>query len=235
LSVFEYTGTAHPVLESLGGKRVASECIGSKRNTRTRRCHTLVTCGSNCVQDLVSLLSKIKCPITFTSPQKLVLVQDRWLLSVNYPCRVCTKTYPRTCIGGFTRLMWLNWDALGTKEQLDLRGSFNTTPLFFHYTPLSFRSWKYQSTELNNSPYTTEQAQACEKCRNIPLVIIITASIPRSLILCQTIQSPMIDPNSYPGYHPWIPVYDIATFKSAGSTMSGNGSWGLRNSGNGAD
>jgi len=45
----------------------------------------------------------------------------------------------------------------------------------------------------------------------------------------------MIGLNCSAGYHPLIPVYDIATFKSAVLPMFGSGSWRLRHSGNGAD
>ena len=51
----------------------------------------------------------------------------------------------------------------------------------------------------------------------------------------KTVLLPMIDLNLWPGYHPWMPAYDIATSKSAVSTMSGNGLWGQRNLEDGAD
>ena len=40
---------------------------------------------------------------------------------------------------------------------------------------------------------------------------------------------PMIDLNSWPGYHPWNPRNGIETFKSAAWIMWGNGSYKLKN------
>jgi len=45
----------------------------------------------------------------------------------------------------------------------------------------------------------------------------------------------MICLHCYPGYRPWIRVYGIPTSKSGVSGGSGNGSWGLRNSKDGAE
>src|SRR5437588_6602644 len=61
--------------------------------------------------------------------------------------------------------------------------------------------------------------------------MIVTTLIIRTHLMCgTTILLPMIGLNSYPGYHPWSPGYGIGTFKSAGSTMWGNGSQKRRNS-----
>ena len=55
------------------------------------------------------------------------------------------------------------------------------------------------------------------------------------IILGTIVLLPRIDPNSWPGYHPWSPDYGIRAFGSTMSTASGNGSHKLKNLEDGAD
>jgi len=78
------------------------------------------------------------------------------------------------------------------------------------------------------SPYTISDSRDCLNTTNSCDIILV--------LLCRTtILWVIICLHSSPGYHPWIPAYDIPTFKSAVSAILVNGSWRLRNSGNGAD
>jgi len=121
-----------------------------------------------------------------------------------------------------------------------MRRCFNRPPLFFRCQEY------YQPTILKISSASTEPAIKSRRCLSITSTIAPTAKILRTLtilraliillIMCgKTVLLPMIDLNCYRGYHPWMPAYGIATSKSAVSTMSGNGLWGLRNLEDGAD
>ena len=137
----------------------------------------------------------------------------------------------------FTSFAWFIWNALGTLEWQDMRGCFDRlhpsflSPPGYHQQAIA----KFCST-------STKLAIKSRRCLNISSTITPTAKILRTLIILlvvvmcgTTALSPTIGLNYWHGYHPWTPAYDIATFKSVVSTMSGNGLWGQRDLEDGAD
>ena len=122
---------------------------------------------------------------------------------------------------------------------MDLLRCFNTdrAPLLFSQTPLFSLSQEYhQPTLLPKSYPYTARAIKTTRCLNT-LQMIAPAPPIKQIFLMRgiTILLPMIGLNSWPGYHPWILVYGIVTFRNVVSAMSGNGSHKQRNSEDGTD
>jgi len=124
------------------------------------------------------------------------------------------------CIGMFLALDF---------EQLNL-------PCYFKY-PLPSLRHRHPLTILHNSPSTERAIKSQTYPRNISSTVPKTPTISRTrIIMCgTTVQSRMSCHHFYLGYRPSIRAYGITTSKSGVSGASGNGSWGLRNSKDGAE
>ena len=127
-----------------------------------------------------------------------------------------------------TRVVLVSWGAHGSTTMFLAHQSISngcrwaydailTDPALLSRAPLLFRFQVYhQQTILNNSSPSTGQAIKSRRCLKILRTLII-------LMICgTTVLSPMIRLHSLPGYHTWIQVYGIATFKNAVSAMWGN-------------